>query len=278
MSAATFTAACLQVNASNDLAANIATVAALTREAVSQGADLILMPENVTMMEWGRANIIAKAMSEQTHEGLTAFRALAKELGIWLHCGSLAIALPGGKVANRTYVVSPDGMIVGKYDKLHMFDVDLGNGERYAESTTFEAGNDAVSVDLPWGRLGLTICYDVRFPYLYRHLGQAGADFLTVPAAFTQVTGEAHWHVLLRARAIETGCFVFAPAQTGLHAGNRKTFGHALIVNPWGEVLADAGALPGVITARIDVGEVARARAKIPALAHDKAFASSSLP
>ena len=211
-------------------------------------------------------------MPEETHAALAAFRALAKELRIWLHCGSLAVILPSGKVANRTYVLSPDGAVAAFYDKIHMFDVDLGNGERYMESATFEAGHEAVTVDLPWGRLGLTICYDLRFPHLYRHLAQAGADFLTVPAAFTRVTGEAHWHVLLRARAIETGCFVFAPAQTGVHAGDRKTFGHALIISPWGEILADAGTDPGVIVTDIDVAEVARARAKIPALTLDAAF------
>ncbi len=270
--AKTFTAACLQVNASNDLAANIAVAADLTRRAVTGGADLVLMPENVSMMEWGRANITAKAMPEKDHAALAAFRALAKELRIWLHCGSLAVTTADGKVANRTYVLDPDGNIKASYDKIHMFDVDLGNGESYRESGTFQAGTKAVSVDLPWGRLGLTICYDLRFPHLYRRLGQAGADFLTVPAAFTKVTGEAHWHILLRARAIETGCFVFAPAQTGTHPGDRKTYGHALIINPWGEVLADAGLEPGIILAKIDVAQVAAARAKIPALTLDAAF------
>jgi predicted amidohydrolase len=267
-----FKAACLQVNASNDLAANISAASALTRKAVNQGAQMVLMPENVTMMEWGRANIIAKAMPEGSHAALASFIALAKDLGIWLHCGSLAVTLPGGKVANRTYVLAPDGSVAARYDKIHMFDVDLGNGERYAESATFAAGNEAVTVDLPWGRLGLSICYDLRFPHLYRRLGQAGADFLTVPAAFTKNTGEAHWHILLRARAIETGCFVFAPAQTGTHAGDRKTFGHALIINPWGEVMADAGTEPGLILADIDPAQVALARAKIPALNLNAAF------
>jgi predicted amidohydrolase len=270
---ATFTAACIQVNASNDMAANIGVASDLARKAVAEGADLVLMPENVAMMEWGRANVTAKAMPEETHAALAAFRALAKELKIWLHCGSLSVSQPSGKVANRTYVLNPAGEIVARYDKIHMFDVDLGNGERYIESSTFAAGNSAVAVDLPWGKLGLTICYDLRFPHLYRHLGQAGADFLTVPAAFTKVTGEAHWHVLLRARAIETGCFVFAPAQTGTHAGDRKTFGHALIINPWGEILADAGTEPGFITAQINVTEVAKARGKIPALGLNAPFA-----
>lgn len=270
--AGTFTAACLQVNASNDMRANAAAAATLARQAVGQGAEFVLMPENVAMMEWGRANIIAKACAEDVHPALDAFRELATELRVWLHAGSLAIILPSGKIANRTYVLRPDGTIAAQYDKIHMFDVDLGNGERYAESATFDSGSQAVIVDLPWGKMGLTICYDLRFPHLYRHLAQAGADFLCVPAAFTKVTGEAHWHVLLRARAIETGCFVFAPAQTGTHAGDRKTFGHALIVNPWGEVLADAGLAPGVIFASIDASEVAKARAKIPALTLNASF------
>jgi deaminated glutathione amidase len=260
-----FTAACLQVNASNDMAANLNVVTRLTREAVESGADIVFMPENVVMMEWGRDNIVAKAMPEGTHAGLAAFRALAKELGIWLHCGSLGVLLPNKKVANRTYVVGPDGDVKAQYDKIHMFDVDLGPGEKYAESTTFEAGRSTAFVDLPWGRLGLSICYDLRFPHLYRHLAQAGAHFLTVPSAFTKISGKAHWHVLMRARAIETGCFVFAPAQTGTH-GKRKTYGHALIVNPWGEVLADAGEDPGFIIATIDPGEVAQARTRIPSL------------
>ena len=261
------------MNAGNDMAANIKTASDMTRAAVAAGAAFVLMPENVAMMEWGRAAITAKAMTEPDHAALAAFRGLARELKVWLHCGSLAVLQDNGKVANRTYVLDPDGGIAQQYDKIHMFDVDLGNGERYAESATFAAGDAAKAVDLPWGRLGLTICYDLRFPHLYRHLAQQGALFLTVPSAFTQVTGEAHWHVLLRARAIETGCYVFAPAQTGTHAGGRKTYGHALIVGPWGEVLADAGPAPGTIMATIDPAEVTKARGRVPAIASTAAFA-----
>ena len=271
---AKFRAACIQVNASNDMAANIKAASDFTRAAVRDGAQLVLMPENVSMIEAGRANIIAKAMPEETHAALAAFRALAAELGVWIHCGSLAVLLPSGRVANRTYVASPKGEVVARYDKIHMFDVDLGNGERYAESATFDSGNEAASIDLPWGRLGLTICYDLRFPNLYRHLAQGGADYLAVPSAFTRPTGEAHWHVLLRARAIETGCFVFAPAQTGEHAGGRKTYGHSLIVGPWGAVIADAGTEPGFIAAQIDPAEIDQARSKIPALSLEKQFAN----
>ncbi len=267
-----FTVACLQVNASNDMAANIDVAASLTREAVAKGAQLVLMPENVAMMEFGRAAIIGKGMPESAHAALKAFGALAAELKIWLHCGTLGVLLETGKLANRTYVIGPDGKVAAKYDKIHMFDVDLGGGERYHESATFDSGAQAVTVDLPWGRLGLTVCYDLRFPHLFRHLAQAGSHFLTVPSAFTQKTGEAHWHVLLRARAIETGCFVFAPAQTGTHIGERKTYGHALIINPWGEVLADAGTAPGFVLTKIDPTEVAAARGKIPSLSLNANF------
>lgn len=267
-----FRAACIQVNAGTDMDANIADAVRLTRQARAEGAHMVFMPENVTMMEWGRANIVGKARTEADHPGLAAFRALAEELGIWLHCGTLAILLPNGMVANRTYVVSPDGAIAARYDKIHMFDVDLGNGESYRESATFEPGQQAVAVDLPWGKLGLSVCYDIRFPYLYRALAKAGASFLTIPAAFTRVTGKAHWHVLQRARAIETGCYVLSPAQTGTHANDRQTFGHAIIVDPWGEVLADAGEEPGFIIADIDPAKVAEVRGKVPSLTHDRPF------
>lgn len=273
-----FKAACIQVNATDDMAANIRTASQLTRDAVADGANFVLMPENVSMMEWGKDNITAKAMPESEHTALKAFRGLAQDLRTWLHCGSLSVKLPDGKIANRTYVVTPDGNIAAKYDKIHMFDVDLGNGEKYVESATFSAGHQAVAVDLPWGRLGLSICYDLRFAHLYRHLAQAGAQFLTIPAAFTQRTGEAHWHVLQRARAIETGCFVFSPAQTGTHAGGRQTYGHALIINPWGEVLADAGTAPGFISAVIDPAEVAHARGRVPAISRDTSFAPAITP
>jgi len=272
MSDGTFTAACIQINSSDDMSANVAAASAMVRDAAAQGASLVLMPENVTVMAWGREAVSARARAEEIHPGLAAFRGLARELGIWICVGSLSIPLPNGKIANRGFLISPSGDIAARYDKIHMFDVDLGKGERYAESATFEPGAAAVCADLPWGRLGLTICYDLRFPHLYRHLAQAGADFIAVGSAFTKVTGQAHWHVLLRARAIETGCFIFAPAQTGTHTG-RQTFGHSLIVNPWGEVLADGGEAPGVVTAKIDPAEVASARARVPAINLEREFA-----
>ena len=198
--------------------------------------------------------------------------ALAKDLGIWLSVGSLAIKVAADKVANRSFLMGPDGRIHARYDKIHMFDVELPNGETYEESRNYRPGGEAVVADTPFGRLGLTICYDLRFPHLYRALAKAGASYLTVPSAFTQVTGEAHWHVLLRARAIETGCFVFAAAQSGTHENGRKTFGHSLIVGPWGEVLADGGTQTGVVTADIDPARVSEARGRIPALQHDRDF------
>jgi len=269
-----FRAACIQVNAGNDLAANIEAAANSVRKARAAGADFALLPENVAMMEWGRENLIAKAAPADRHPALPAFQALARESGIWLHGGTLHVKLPDGRLANRTYVFAPTGAIAAQYDKIHMFDVDLGNGEVYRESATFRPGEGTTLVDLPWGRLGLTVCYDLRFPHLYRALAKAGADFLCVPAAFTRTTGRAHWHVLLRARAIETGCYVFAPAQCGDHAGGRQTYGHALIVDPWGEVLADGGETPGFIIAEVDPDKVAQARRKVPALEHDRPFAS----
>ncbi|MEW5729103.1 MAG: carbon-nitrogen hydrolase family protein [Pseudomonadota bacterium] len=267
-----FKAACLQVNASNDLARNVDAAMKLAVEARAAGADLILMPENVAMMEWGRSNIVLKAMPEDEHLALKSFRELARELGCWLHAGSLACLLDGGMVANRTFVIRPDGAIAARYDKIHMFDVDLGLGEVYKESATFAPGDKAAVVDLPWGRMGLSICYDLRFPHLYRAYAKAECDFLAIPAAFTKTTGKAHWHVLLRARAIETGCYVFAPAQVGSHAGGRETYGHALIVGPWGEILADALEQPGWVMAEVDVRKVADARKKIPCLDHDRPF------
>jgi predicted amidohydrolase len=262
----------VQVNAGTDLQANLATVRESVLSAVTQGAQMAFMPENVAMMEWGRANIIAKAAAEADHPALAAFRTLARETSIWLHCGTLAVLLPNGMVANRTYVLDSDGNIAARYDKIHMFDVDLGNGESYRESSTFQPGTQAVVVDLPWARLGLSVCYDIRFPHLYRQLAQAGAQILTAPAAFTRVTGAAHWHVLHRARAIETGCWMVSPAQTGTHANNRQTYGHGLVVDPWGAVVVDAGEDPGLSLFDIDLTQVIAARERVPSLQHDRAF------
>lgn len=271
-SSSVFRAACVQVNAGIDMAANIATVVGLATEARQQGADMVFLPENAVMMQAGRANVLAEARTEDEHPALAAFRALARETGLWVHGGTLHVRLPDGRAANRTLVINPAGDIVGRYDKIHMFDVDLANGESYRESATFQPGGQAIIVDLPWGRLGLSVCYDIRFAALYRALAQAGADIITIPAAFTRPTGEAHWHILQRARAIETGCWVISPAQTGVHANDRKTYGHSLIIDPWGTIVADAGLDPGLIIADIDVGKVAEVRAMVPSLGHDRAF------
>lgn len=267
-----FKVACLQVNAGNEMSENISVALDLIGQSAAKGADLVLMPENVTLMEWGRKAILEKAYAEDSHPGLTAFKRAAKQHKMWIHCGSLAISLQDDRVANRTYVLNPSGDIVARYDKIHMFDVDLGNGERYAESSTFAPGDEAVIVDLPWGKLGLTICYDLRFPRLYRALAHAGAKMITVPAAFTKVTGEAHWHTLLKARAIETSSYIFAPAQTGTHPAERKTYGHALIVDPWGKVVEDAGDKVGIICADLNLDLVDQVRKKMPSLSHDRDF------
>jgi predicted amidohydrolase len=269
---ATFKVACVQLNAARDIAPNIAAASALIRKAKSQGAQFILTPENTGMIEPKRPRMLEKAKLEAEHPAIPAFSALAAELGVWLLIGSLQIKLDAATCANRSFLFDDRGRVVARYDKIHMFDVDLQGGESYRESKTFRPGERAVVADTPWGKVGLTVCYDLRFAYLYRALAQAGAAFLTVPSAFTVPTGQAHWHTLLRARAIETGSFVFAPAQCGEHAEGRKTYGHSLIVAPWGEVLADGGEEPGVILADIDPAKVAEARAMIPALTHDRRF------
>lgn len=268
----TFSVACVQTNSGNEVLPNVERVSDLIRDAASSGADFVLLPEVVSLMETRSKIVFERTDYEEQDRALPAFRDLAAELGIWLHTGSLPIKLSDTKIANRSFLIAPEGKISARYDKIHMFDVDLPGGESYRESKNYQPGEESVVADLPWGKLGLSICYDLRFAYLYRALAQAGATFLCVPSAFTRVTGQAHWHVLLRARAIETGCFVFAPAQTGTHANGRETFGHSLIVNPWGEVLADGGEDEGIITATIDPGEVEAARQRIPSLQHDRSI------
>jgi predicted amidohydrolase len=268
-----FTVACVQTNSEREFAPNIAAACAIVREARAGGADFVLLPENVSMLEPVSRLLKEKALPEEKHPALAAFLDLARETGVWLLIGSMAIKAPDGRVANRSLLVDPLGNIVARYDKIHMFDVDLGPGESYRESATIAPGADAVLADTPWGPVGLSVCYDLRFPHLYRRLAQRGAAFLSIPAAFTRTTGRAHWHVLLRARAIENGAFVFAPAQTGTHAEGRETYGHSLIVDPWGTILADAGEEPGLIYAEIDPDQVKEARRRVPSLTHDRPFA-----
>jgi len=267
-----FTVALIQNTAGRDMAPNIARLTDMIREAADSDADLIALPEMCTMLEPQDAAVFDKTHEEADDPGLAAFRALAAETGCWILPGSILVRGPAGKVINRSFLIDAKGEIAARYDKLHLFDVTLKNGELYKESATVEPGDEAVVAETPWGILGMSVCYDLRFAYLYRALAQAGASFLAIPAAFTYTTGKAHWHTLVKARAIETGSFVFAPTQCGVHAEDRRTFGHSLIVAPWGEVLADAGEEEGVVTARIDPAKVAEARAMIPALTHDRAF------
>jgi deaminated glutathione amidase len=272
MSARRFRAACVQLRCGDDVAENLRTACELIREAHKSGAQLIATPENTSFMAAAAGAKLQIAMPEKDDRSLVALSALAGELGIWLLIGSLAIKLPGDKTANRSYLVGPDGQIAARYNKIHLFDVNLPNREIYRESNTVNAGGQAVTAELPWGRIGLSVCYDLRFPHLYRALAQGGAEILSIPSAFTETTGKAHWHVLLRARAIENGCFVIAPAQGGKHANGRSTYGHSMIVGPWGEVLAEAGTEPEVITANIDLDEVTAVHARVPSLQHDRPF------
>lgn len=254
------------------MAQNVGAASALIREAAAGGAAFIATPENTTLMAADAGAKLASAFSTADDPALPVFAALAKELGVHLLIGSLAIKVSETKTANRSILFKPDGRVGARYDKIHLFDVSLDGGERYAESATVAGGGQAVLAPTPWGRIGMTVCYDVRFPHLYRALAQGGAFAFTVPSAFTVPTGEAHWQILLRARAIENGAFVIAPAQGGNHANGRKTYGHSLIVGPWGEVLAEAGTDPGVIYAEIDPSASAVARAKLPNLRHGRDF------
>lgn len=269
--AAPFTAALVQLRSGLDPKANFDVAAKLIRKAASDGADYVLTPEMTNVMESRR-----KALFEALGGGDTSiddFRELARAIRRHLHVGSLAVKVSEERVANRSFLIDPDGEVRASYDKIHMFDVDLGGGEVYRESASYHPGDSAILADLPFGRLGMTICYDLRFPALYRALAEAGATMISVPAAFTRITGEAHWHVLLRARAIENGCFVFAAAQGGAHENGRETFGHSLIVDPWGAVLAEGGTEPGIVMAKIDPARVDDARRRIPSLQHGRRFA-----
>ena len=265
-----FRAACVQMRTGLDVDRNVFDVSALIRDAAKQGATFISTPEMTTLFEGEGAALLAKAEPEAEGTALPRLRALAEELGVWLHIGSMAIKLSETQCANRTFVIGPDGRVRATYDKIHMFDVQIGDGQTYRESARYRPGERLASIDALGTTVGLSICYDLRFAYLYRALAKAGAQVLTVPAAFTKTTGEAHWHVLLRARAIETGSFVIAAAQCGRHENGKDTFGHSLIVDPWGRVLAEAGTEPGVIVADIDPKLSVDARAKIPALTHDR--------
>jgi deaminated glutathione amidase len=268
----TFTVGLIQMRSGLDPAANLDAAAKLIAEAKAAGADYVQTPEMTNVMEIRRERLFATIVAEEADPSLAAFRALARKHAIHIHVGSLAIRLTGERAANRSLLIDRAGDIVARYDKIHMFDVDLANGESYRESRSYRPGELAVAADLPWGRLGLTICYDLRFPALYRALAEAGSSMLAIPSAFTCQTGEAHWHVLLRARAIENGSFVLAAAQGGKHESGRETYGHSLVVDPWGRILAEGGVEPGVIMAKIDLAAVALARGRMPSLQNGRRF------
>ncbi len=271
--AESFKVALVQNRAGLEMDANIAECSALVREAHARGADLICLPEMFSCLHASDRMLSVGAYPEASHPALLHFRELASELGAWIQPGSIAVEMPSKKLRNRAVMLDPSGSIVARYDKVHMFDVDLADDERYRESEVFESGEEAVLAPTPWGLMGMTVCYDLRFAYLYRSLAQAGARYLSVPAAFMRTTGKAHWHVLLRSRAIETGCYVFAACQWGTH-GDAVTYGHSLVVAPWGEVIADGGESGGIVIAEVDPTKVDEARAMIPALRHDRAIRS----
>jgi predicted amidohydrolase len=269
----TVRAACVQMTSGVEIAGNIEQSTGLIRAAHADGAQIVGMPEVANLCQKSRRRALEAAQYEENEPALKAWRELADELDIWLLAGSMVVKIAENKLVNRAYMIAPDGAIAAKYDKIHMFDVDLPNGESYRESDLFEPGDKAALVDSPWGGIGITICYDVRFPQLYRTLAKAGANMIWTSAAFTRTSGKAHWHVMQRARAIETGAWILAPAQCGDHEDGRSTYGHAVIVSPWGEVVADAGEEPGYIVADLDLARVAEARQSIPTLRHDRDFA-----
>ncbi|TSA40525.1 MAG: carbon-nitrogen hydrolase family protein [Betaproteobacteria bacterium] len=270
----TFRAACVQLNSGNDMAANLRAAGSGVRAAAEQGAQFIMLPEYAALLDGSGRVMRDNSYPEDQHPALPAFRALAQETHAWLLLGSITVKLDNERMANRSCLLSPDGTVVARYDKIHMFDVTLPSGKVIRESSAYQPGAQAVIADLPWGPLGMTVCYDLRFPHLYRALAKAGAIFMAVPSSFQRETGVAHWHTLLRARAIENLSYVFAPAMCGDHPGNRSTYGHSLIIDPWGKSLAELGTEPGVAIADIDAAEVARVRGMLPALEHDRVYAA----
>ncbi len=257
--------ALIQMTSGPTIAENLRVVEGLICEAAAQGAQLICTPENTDFMRGNLKDKLASALMEEDHPGLPLFSKLAQENEVWILAGSFGVKISEEKIANRSYLFDCKGDIVAKYDKVHLFDVDLPGGESYRESSVVEPGDSLALSETPWGVLGMSICYDVRFPHLYRSLSQRGAQILMVPAAFAVPTGKAHWEVLLRARAIENGAYVLAPGQCGTHEAGRQTYGHSLIINPWGEIIAQAGDTSDIIYADLDMDAVDKARAAIPA-------------
>lgn len=264
--------ACLQMNSGSDFDANLETFRLMTREAAAAGSSFVLSPEYFLMMDGAGRVMREGAQDERGEPALAVLCALARELGIWLLAGSITLRSGDGRLFNRSVLMSPDGRAVASYDKIHMFDVTLPDGKVIRESSAYRPGEHAVLAETPWGKLGMTVCYDLRFPGLYRALAQAGAVFISVPSSFQRQTGKAHWHTLLRARAIENECFIFAPAMCGEHSGNRQSYGHTLVVDPWGEIIAEGGELPGIVYAEVEPRRATRVRAMMPSLEHDRPF------
>jgi len=269
---APFRLACLQLNSGNDLQANLAAVRLMTCEAAGNGAQFVLTPEYALMMDGSGRVMRERALGVDGAPALGALQSLAREHGVWFLAGSLTVRTDEERIANRSFLISADGHVVATYDKIHMFDVTLPDGKVIRESSAYRSGDRAMVAETPWGRLGMTVCYDLRFPGLFRTLAQAGAQFITVPSSFQRQTGKVHWHTLLKARAIENECFIIAPAMCGDHSGNRQSYGHTLVIDPWGEILAEGGEAPEIVYADIDPARVAKVRGMIPSLEHDREF------
>lgn len=265
-------AACVQLNSGNDMAANLRAAGDGVRSATALGAEFVLLPEYAALLDGSGRVMRENSHPEDGHPALSAFQALARETHAWLLVGSLTVKVDDERMVNRSYLLSADGSVVAHYDKIHMFDVTLPSGKVIRESSAYRPGDRAVIARTPWGPLGMTVCYDLRFPHLYRALAKAGATMLAIPSSFQRETGVVHWHALLRARAIENLSYVFAPAMCGDHPGNRATYGHSLIIDPWGKILAELGEEPDVAVADIDPDEVARVRGMLPSLEHDRSF------
>lgn len=264
--------ACLQLNSGNDLQVNLAAVRLMTREAAGNGAQWVLTPEYTLMIDGSGRVMRERALAADGAPALGELQSLAREHQVWFLAGSLTVRTGEERIANRSFLIAADGSVIATYDKIHMFDVTLPDGKVIRESSAYRPGDRAVVAATPWGRLGMTVCYDLRFPGLFRTLAQAGAQFITVPSLFQRQTGKSHWHALLKARAIENECFIIAPAMCGDHSGNRQSYGHTLIIDPWGDILAEGGEAPGIVYADIDPQRVEKVRGMIPSLEHDRAY------
>ena len=268
--------ACVQMRSGCQVTENVRCAVDFIKEAAAKGATFVVTPEMTSLLTLCADTAAASIRVEAEDEALPVFRKLAETLGIWLQIGSIPIKLDSGRCANRSYLISDTGEITARYDKIHMFDACLDAKNIYRESNRYRGGTKAVIASLPEAKLGMTVCYDVRFPHLYRTLAQQGAQIISIPASFIKVTGEAHWHVLTRARAIETGCFILAPGQGGVHADGRETYGHSLIISPWGDIMAEAGCDPMVIYADLNLEQVKEARRRVASLEHDRVFVVES--